>query len=137
MFGGDLLIDHISSNALVEPDFFGRRIITLKQHKHSLTAALGLNAELVFSGHGIVIENSDELIQKRLKGMDDKANLILHYIKSGISTASEMAQARYKERYVKQFSLVMSEIIGHIDDLEDQGEIKKEVEKGIWHYFVN
>lgn len=137
LFGGDLLIDHISSNALVEPDFFGKRIKTLKQHKHSLKATLALNAELVFSGHGIVIENSDQLIQKRLKGMDEKADMFKNYIKSGISTASEMAQARYKERYEKQFSLVMSEIIGHLDHLEDQGEIKKEFDKGIWHYFVN
>ncbi|WP_260842610.1 hypothetical protein [Siminovitchia fortis] len=34
----------------------------------------------------------------------------------------EVAQAYYKEKYVKQFSLVMSEVIGHLDYLEERGE---------------
>ena len=33
LFGGDLLIEHISSNALVEPDQQGNRLLTLIEHK--------------------------------------------------------------------------------------------------------
>lgn len=136
IFGGDLLIGHISSNALVEPDFQGKRMQTLIQHKSSLTRCLLLNTELIFSGHGITIENPNQLIQKRVDGMDIKAELFKNYIQNGISTANEIAQTHYKQKYEKQFSLVMSEVIGHLDYLESQMKIRKELDRGVWHYFM-
>lgn len=136
LFGGDLLIGHMSSNALVEPDSQGKRMQTLIQHKHSLTNGLSLNAELVFSGHGITIDNPNDIFQKRVYGMDKKAELFKTYIQTGISTANEIAQTHYKQKYEKQFSLVMSEIIGHLDYLEDQKKVIKEFDRGVWHYFV-
>jgi hypothetical protein len=60
-------------------------------------------------------------------------NLILN----GVTTASGLAQAYYGNKYSEQFSLVMSEIIGHLDYLEFNGKIRKEMEKGVWHYSIN
>lgn len=137
LFAGDLLINHISSNALVEPDHQGKRMKTVIQHKHSLNKCLTLNSELVFSSHGVLIEKSNDLIQKRIKGIDEKSQIFLNYIKSGISVANDLAKTHYKHKYEKEFSLVMSEIIGHLDYLEEEGEIKKELDKEIWHYFSN
>lgn len=137
LFGGDLLIGHISSNALVEPDFQGKRMKTLIQHKHSLLNCLSLQADLVYSGHGTTIENPNDLIEKRVHGMDTKADLFKGYIQDGHSTANEIAQTHYKQKYEKQFSLVMSEVIGHLDYLEEQNKVKKEFNRGVWHYFVN
>ena len=136
LFGGDLLIGHMSSNALVEPDFQGKRMQTLIQHKQSLTNCLSLHAELFFSGHGITIENPNDIFQKRINGMDKKADLFMTYIQTGISTANEIAQIHYKQKYEKEFSLVMSVIIGHLDYLEESKESKKEFDRGVWHYFI-
>ncbi len=136
LFGGDLLIEHIASNALVEPDFQGKRMKTLIQHRESLTNSLSLHAELFFSGHGITIKNPNQLIQKRIDGMDKKADLFMNYIQLGISTANEIAQLHYQQKYEKEFSLVMSVIIGHLDYLEEQRKIKKEWDRGVWHYFI-
>lgn len=137
LFGGDLLIGHISSNALVEPNEQGNRMKTLIQHKHSLTSCLSLEADLVYSGHGITIEKPNDLIQKRLLAMDAKAETFKNYIQTGISTANEIAQLHYKHKYEKEFPLVMSEIIGHLDYLEEQRKVEKECDKGVWHYFVS
>lgn len=68
--------------------------------------------------------------------LDAKAERIIHLIQSGCSTGSEIAQSYYKNTYYEQFSLVMSEIIGHLDYLEAQGRIKKELIWGIWNYMV-
>lgn len=136
LFGGDLLIGHISSNALVEPDFQGNRMRTLIQHKASLIKCLSLNAELVFSGHGLPIENPNHLIKKRVDGIEGKTGIFKNYIQTGISTANEIAQVHYKQKYEQQFSLVMSEIIGHLDYMEEKNEIERDLVRGVWHYYV-
>lgn len=103
----------------------------------SLEKCSALNVELIFSGHGMTIENPVDLLKERIKEIDEKANKYISIIKSGISTASGIAQLRYKEKYEKQFFNIMSEIIGYLDYLEIQGEINKEMEKGIWHYYCS
>ncbi|WP_187292163.1 MBL fold metallo-hydrolase [Bacillus sp. 1NLA3E] len=136
LFAGDLLIEHISSNALVEPDLHGKRIHSLIQHSNSLERCLSLNADLVFAGHGVLIENPNPLFKKRLDRIEGKSLRLLQLIQSGIHTASELAQTLYKKMYDQQFSLVMSEVIGHLDYLEVQEKIYKDLIEGIWHYSI-
>lgn len=137
VFAGDLLISHISSNALVEPDSLGRRIPSLTQHVASLKKCLALNVNVLFPGHGDVIEKPNTLIKNRLKRVENKAARLTELINAGVSTGSDIALSYYKNTYYEQFSLVMSEIIGHLDYLEVQGKIKKELVDGVWHYSVN
>ncbi|PLR78739.1 MBL fold metallo-hydrolase [Bacillus sp. V3-13] len=136
LFSGDLLIKHISSNALVEPDQSGNRLMTLKEHIHSLEKISRLDLELVFSGHGSLIESPQQLIRKRLNGIQKKAGKFAALIQNGLSSASEIAQAYYGEKYIQEFSLVMSEVIGHLDYLEVSGQVKKEMMNGVWRYSV-
>ncbi|MFD1851689.1 MBL fold metallo-hydrolase [Oceanobacillus bengalensis] len=137
LFSGDLLINHISSNAFVEPNIKGERLPTLLQHRKSLEKVLTLSPKLVYSGHGILIEEVHSLIKKRITDMERKAVKIKDLIEKGISTGNELAQFYYKKLYSTQFSLVMSEIIGQLDYLEYNRQITKELrEDGVWHYFV-
>jgi hypothetical protein len=129
--------EHLTSNAFIEPNCNATRTKSLIQQKQSLEKCLSLNIEFVFSGHGMIIDKSIDLINERLKEIDEKANKYLNMIIPGISTASEIAQFRYKEKYEKQFFNVMSEIIGYLDYLEFQGKINKEMENGVWHYCCN
>lgn len=59
----------------------------------------------------------------------------INVINSGFTIQSEMAQFRFEEKYKKQFFNVMSEVIGYLDYLELQGEIRKVIWNGIWHYY--
>jgi glyoxylase-like metal-dependent hydrolase (beta-lactamase superfamily II) len=135
LFGGDLLIKHISSNALVEPNREGNRILTLLEHEGSLKKCLELDLEVVYPGHGDVINNPKELITKRLASIKRKADKILLKIEEGLETGSQLALAMYGDKYESQFSLVMSEIIGHLDYLEAHENVRKEQQNGIWHYY--
>ncbi|MFD1705960.1 MBL fold metallo-hydrolase [Siminovitchia sediminis] len=134
LFSGDLLIHHISSNALVEPDQDGKRIRSLSLHLESLKKCLELPVAILYPGHGPRITNHRELISKRITGKKRKAEDFLSLINAGYSTASGIAKAYYKDRYEKQFSLVMSEVIGHLDYLEEEGRVKKNLINGIWRY---
>ena len=120
---------------MVEPDYDGNRTKSLVQQKQSLEKCLSLNSELVFSGHGSIIENPVDLLKERIKEIDEKANKYINIIQAGNSTASGIAQFLYKEKYDKQFFNTMSKIIGNLDYLELQGKVSKEMEKGIWHYY--
>ncbi len=134
LFGGDLLIDHISSNALVEPDREGVRIKTVLELEKSLKKLRSYNVQVVFPGHGELIENPKDLIEVRLDGIKRKADKVLDHVKNGVETASELAQTMYRGKYESQFSLVMSEIIGHLDYLEGHEKVTKEIRDGVWWY---
>ncbi len=136
VFGGDLLLSHISSNALVEPDVEGKRILTVLELEQSLRNCAALEAEIVYPGHGELIRNHKELIEKRLSGIKRKADRVLTYIKKDIHTASDLAKMMYRDKYESQFSLVMSEVIGYLDYLETHKRIEKEMQKGVWHYSI-
>ena len=136
LFAGDLLLEHISSNALVEPDEFGKRLPTLSQHIKSLQKCMELDVSLVYPGHGNLIKNPNDLIKKRLERTEAKCQRLIKLIKSGITTASDIAVTWYKNTYYEQFGLVMSEIIGHLDYLEMQEKIEKQLINGVWQYKV-
>ena len=134
LLSGDLLIEHISSNALIEPDDKGNRMRTLVEHIDSLKRCLALQVDLLLPGHGNIIEQPSLLIEKRLNGIERKSQKILAMIENGISSGNELAKAFYRQKYVSQFPLVMSEIIGHLDYLEYQGKITKKVIGKVVHY---
>lgn len=134
LFAGDHLIAHISSNAFVEPDEDGQRIRTVVEYVQSLKKCLTLDAEIVFSGHGEQIENHKALIEQRIARIEIKAEKISALIKSGISTAYELAQNYYPTKYKQAFSAVMSEMIGLLDYLETEHKIEKHHHDGMWRY---
>jgi glyoxylase-like metal-dependent hydrolase (beta-lactamase superfamily II) len=134
LFSGDLLLEHISSNALVEPDFSGKRIHTLAQQENSLKNCLTLDAEIVFPGHGIIIDSPKSLIETRLERIEAKANKFHQLLEKGPATANDLAEIYYTKIYHEQFSLVMSEVISHLDYLEDQERVVKDCCNGIWTY---
>ena len=135
LFGGDVLIDHISSNAFVEPDESGKRMLSLLQQMDSLNKCSSLPLDYVFSGHGAIIDNHKDLIDIRLKNVEIKATKLLALIKDGASTANEIAKQYYKKIYESQFPLVMSEIIGHLDFLEVNRKVRTEKVDGVWRYY--
>ncbi|MFC7063177.1 MBL fold metallo-hydrolase [Halobacillus seohaensis] len=134
LFGADVLIQHISSNALVEPDEKGGRLPTLHQSVESLKSIASLPVQLIYSGHGAVIQDPQVLIKKRLERINQKGDKIISLIQKGVSTGREIAQSYYGSTYDKQFSLVMSEIIGQLDYLEMYGRVTKTIKDGVYHY---
>ena len=110
-------------------------MLTLVDHIHSFERCLALGADIVYPGHGNLIEQPRLLIEKRLQRIEEKSAKILELIKSGLNTANDVAKSFYQEKYIKEFPLVMSEVIGHIDYLEYQGKVEKKLSNKVFHYF--
>lgn len=134
LFSGDLLLEHISSNAFIEPDESGKRLHSLVQQRDSLMVCSSLQADIIFSGHGEMIEHPNDLITKRLERIEDKAQRFLRLIQNGIDTVNDLADTYYKKTYYEQFPLVVSEVVSHLDYLEVQRQVNKELINGVWHY---
>jgi glyoxylase-like metal-dependent hydrolase (beta-lactamase superfamily II) len=136
LFAGDHLLSHISSNAIVEPDGRMQRMKTLVQYRDSLIRMREIPAATVYPGHGPVIGDHAELIALRLERMNHKAERIRNIMAGRELTAFEIAREMYAQEYQSQFFLVMSEIIGHLDLLADEGKIQKIKKEGIWRFMA-
>lgn len=137
LIAGDHLIQHISSNALIEPDENGVKIHTLQQYEQSLKKCLKFPLTVVYPGHGGLVSNPHALIERRLKGIERKSVEIKEILNNIPFTAAQIAQLYYKEKYESEFSLVMSEIIGHLDRLEQLKKISKVKKGNEWYYYSN
>lgn len=135
LFGGDFLLSHISSNAIIEPDVNGNRLQTLMQYIKSFNKLLKLDVDIIYPGHYKPIYNGHELVESRLAGIVRKADEILEAIKLGYQTGNDLALYFYKDKYESEFELVLSEIIGHLDYLENKNKVNKVMKNRVWNYY--
>ncbi|HWI49295.1 MAG TPA: MBL fold metallo-hydrolase [Rummeliibacillus sp.] len=134
LFTGDLVLKESSTNAIIDPDQNGVRLKSVVQQRQSLTKCAEIDALLVFPGHRTIIENHKQLINQKLESMNRKAERMLALLAKQSQTASSLAKQYYKSKYNTEFSLVMSEIIGYLDYLEEQQLVIKEKIDGVWIY---
>ena len=137
LMGGDHLIQHISSNALIEPDEQGEMIDSLRQYECSLKKCLATPLTIVYPGHGNIVNEPHTLIEKRIDGIQEKSEKIKALLSHAPVTAAQIAKIYYKEKYDREFSLVMSEIIGQLDRLESSKEIVKKQHFGEMYYYLS
>lgn len=136
LIGGDHIISHISSNAIIEPPYDDEeeRPLTLLQYRQALKKCLDLNPRKVYSGHGEAIEDLKGLLDIRFKEHEDKANRLKSIIPEEGITSFELCKLYFPHIYLKEPMLTMSEIIGHLDLLEERGSVKTIVKNGIIFY---
>lgn len=123
MIAGDHVIEHISSNAIIEAPYQHgeERPKTLLQYRDSLKRCLTSN--YIYSGHGKTIENPKELIQKRLDDQLGKAFSFKRKMGKGPIQVFDLCKEVYPQLYQKQTSLTFSETLGHLDLLEEKSEV--------------
>lgn len=134
IFLGDLLIDHLRSNAFVEPAFDGSPIAALEHHIGSLKKIIELKPEIALSGHGKVIEEPVKLAQRRLDAIDAKARSFLSSIEAGIRTGSEIIKQRHPNKYEKIFFTLLSDALSFLHYLEAKEAITKKERNGVWYW---
>ncbi|MDN4074662.1 MBL fold metallo-hydrolase [Fictibacillus terranigra] len=135
MIGGDFLLQRISSNALIEPPLITEteRPKPLLQYRNSLKTAAGLPIDVILPGHGLPISNSSELIKERLAQQNSRAHALWEML-SGEKTAYELSKLLFPGIYQKEPGLTLSETVGHLDLLEEEGRILAKDLHGIIYY---
>ncbi len=135
LIGGDHLLAHISSNALVSRPLDGRtdgpRPTPLIDYANSLRATRQMDVSMVLTGHGDTVTNHVELIDGRLRDHDRRAHKILELIGSEPLTAHGVALKMWGEIAISQAYLTLSEVLGHLDLLLADGTAAETHENGV------
>jgi glyoxylase-like metal-dependent hydrolase (beta-lactamase superfamily II) len=135
LVGGDHLLAHISSNALLtrplDGDTSGPRPTPLIGYSRSLRATRGMPASMVLTGHGEEISDHTALIDTRLEDQDRRARKILKLISLEPLTAHEIAQRMWGEIAITQAYLTLSEVLGHVDLLLEAGSAREIDDHGV------
>ena len=137
LIGGDHILEKISSNPLIEPplDKGAERSKSMLQYNASLKRVQSLGVQKIYSGHGNEVYNVSELISIRLEKQRERALKVLDMMNDGEKTIYELTQQLFPTVYEKELGLTLSETIGQIDYLMDEGYInERRNEKGILLY---
>ncbi|WP_164668698.1 MBL fold metallo-hydrolase [Virgibacillus doumboii] len=134
--GGDHLLRHISPNPLLEPPHDGEkeRPKPLLQYRANSQKCLSLGIKTVFPGHGAIFSNVDELIPVQKKKQEQRAKKVQTLLLEYAQTPFQICQQLFPKQYEKQLDLTMSETIGQLDYLEEEGMVEKWLEDGVYYY---
>jgi glyoxylase-like metal-dependent hydrolase (beta-lactamase superfamily II) len=135
LLAGDHLLAHISSNPLVSRplspetgDAEDARPRALISYIESMLATRELAAELVLSGHGEPIVDHRTLIDDRLAMHQRRARKILGLLDGQALSAYEIALRMWGNVAVTQAYLTLSEVLGHLDLLADEGRVRERLD---------
>ena len=135
LIAGDHLIKHISSNPLIS------RLVGSKERPQSLVTYIeslkrtqAMDLDLVLPGHGDPVTDHGTLIDQRLALHARRAEKIHRLIAERPRTAYELAQAMWGNIAVTQAYLTLSEVVGHVDLLMNDGRVVEREEDGVVRY---
>lgn len=137
LIGGDLLLEKVSSNPLIEPPLNEQdeRPHSLLQYNASLGRLLELPVDTVYGGHGGEIRNAHELIAGRLEKQQQRAIHVHELLKEQPHTVFELSKRLFPKVYEQQIGLTLSETLGQLDYLLSREMIEKQAdEQGVFHY---
>lgn len=127
--GGDHLLPHISSNALLSRPLDGRtdgpRPTPLLDYARSLRATREMDAGVVLPGHGDLVTDHIKLIDGRLTQQEQRAAKILELITEQPLSAHGIALKIWGEIAITQAYLTLSEVLGHLDMLLADGTARE------------
>jgi glyoxylase-like metal-dependent hydrolase (beta-lactamase superfamily II) len=134
LVAGDHLIKHISSNPLltrpVDGDE-GERPKALVAYIASLRATRAMEVSVVLPGHGEAFGEHRPLIDERLRMHERRARKLLGLVAERPQTAYELAQDLWGNVAVTQAYLTLSEVLGHMDLLVDDGQVVEVEDEGV------
>jgi glyoxylase-like metal-dependent hydrolase (beta-lactamase superfamily II) len=137
LIGGDHLIKHISSNPLISRPLDGgsddpaQRPKALVAYLASLRATREMDLRVVLAGHGDPVDDHRALIDERMHLHDRRARKLHGLVAERPRTAHELAQELWGNVAVTQAYLTLSEILGHMDLLVDDGQVFEREEDGV------
>ena len=131
LIGADHLIGHISSNPLLTRPIDGsdERPRALIDYMASLERTRELPIDIVLPGHGEPVTDHRALIDSRFAMHRRRANKLHRLISDEPMTAHQLAHSLWGNVAVTQAFLTLSEVIGHLDLLIQEGRAV-EIEDG-------
>ena len=133
--GGDLVLDRVSSNPLMEPpvDLSFNRPKSLLQYIDSMKRIAAMPVAKIYGGHGEEVTNAAQLVEERLVRQHNRAMKVLTFFERPL-TVYEVNQMLFPKVYKAQPGLTLSETLGQLDYLESIDLLNKELVDGVHIY---
>ena len=133
LIAADHLLPSISSNPLISRplDGFSQRTQALVTYLESLRRTRQLPAEIVLPGHGEPITDHVALIDERFEFHARRADRIYELIAERPRTGYDLTQALFGDIAVTQAYLTLSEVLGHVDLLLNDGRVREDDRDGV------
>ena len=133
LIAADHLLGHISSNPLITRPRDGstERPQALVQYLESLSATRGWTWTWCCPGHGDPITDHRTLIDQRFELHRRRADKIHRLLEERPRSAYEIAQALWGNIAVTQAYLTLSEVLGHVDLLANEGRVQEVEREGV------
>jgi glyoxylase-like metal-dependent hydrolase (beta-lactamase superfamily II) len=127
LIAADHLLGHISSNPLITrpPEGSSERPQALVTYLDSLRATREMDVELVLPGHGDPVTDHRRVIDDRFALHRRRADKIAGLLAERPRSAYEVAQALWGNIAVTQAYLTLSEVLGHVDLLLNDGRVRE------------
>lgn len=130
LFAGDVLLEHISTNALInfDPDT-GRRNRSLLQYRESLSW-IRKQSGVVLPGHGKFIGNTTQVADHHLSEHQKRYALILKLLERRPYGLFDLSVELFPDAIKKNATfLVLSEVMGYLDWGMEEGVLAREQDK--------
>ncbi|MBM3470210.1 MAG: MBL fold metallo-hydrolase [Armatimonadetes bacterium] len=134
LISGDLLLEEISPNPLVEFDGNGQRIRTLPSLLRSLRRIAALEPAITYPGHGDPIPEPARRVRELLLHHEARKDRLGQMLAGRAWTLRELAAAWFPDLSPANLILGLSEVLGHLDLIEEAGHLAIEQRDGILHY---
>jgi glyoxylase-like metal-dependent hydrolase (beta-lactamase superfamily II) len=135
LIGADHLIRHISSNPLIARPLDGgdplERPQALVIYLNSMQLTSEMELDIVLPGHGEPITDHRGLIEERRRMHTRRADKIAKIIGERPRSAYEIAQSMWGNVAVTQAYLTLSEVLGHVDLLLNDGRVEEIDDDGV------
>ncbi len=138
-FVGDHLIAHISSNPVIHrplsrPADPRARMRALPAYIESLQRTAALELDRLLPGHGGEVTEHRVLVGERLEFHRRRKERIFAGFEGRPCTAHELALGLWQGIAEREAFLTLSETLGHLDLLEDEGRVEWSEEGGVVRY---
>jgi len=125
LLANDHILRSISSNPIVEPDADGGpRPHRLVQYLYHLRRMAALEPRVVWTGHGAEIHDVGRVVRQRIRFHERRANHVLGLLSHQQMTAHQVTVDIFGSRTGFDSFLALSETMGHLDWLLEQGRIR-------------
>jgi glyoxylase-like metal-dependent hydrolase (beta-lactamase superfamily II) len=125
ILSSDHLLKHITSNPVLEAPSRGEttRRRSLVEYLASLRRIAAMDLTLALPSHGPAIRDPGALVHERLHFHERRQSRILALLDGEGRTAYQLAQSLWPSLATNRIFLGLSEIIGNLDVLEDEGRV--------------
>ena len=138
LIAGDHLLGEITSNPILESPLPGERHRprSLPDYLAALERVAALRVLWVYPGHGAPFQGHRKLIRERLAFHDRRAAKVLGFLADGPATVYDLTRRLFPTLEGTELYLGLSEALGHLDLLEDRGQVAHTRAGGVLQYSV-